>query len=194
MKGPSKKMIRRLTSTKSQYSIQLRQFLAFSSSLSTRSLSSSSPSNNPFREKSKDGRGLSSYPALELEEQEQEVAHDHGKDVMRSSLVASQSNASSLFSPLLSVACSETKDENSLSKGQEAFNQNEIKKSQAYLSYVEGMKFPITSKLNIVCPDDDTPKGIWPVFRLMVISNVSFQLISYIYKLLTHSNGGVSYC
>jgi hypothetical protein len=27
---------------------------------------------------------------------------------------------------------------------------------------------PVTTKLHIVTPQEDTPRGIWPVFRLMV--------------------------
>jgi hypothetical protein len=36
------------------------------------------------------------------------------------------------------------------------------------LQYTGNAVMPITSFLNIVKPQDDMPKGIWPVFRLMV--------------------------
>lgn len=36
------------------------------------------------------------------------------------------------------------------------------------LTYVEGATMPITSRLHLVTPDEDIPRGIWPVFRLMV--------------------------
>lgn len=40
--------------------------------------------------------------------------------------------------------------------------------SPTTLLYTGDAVIPITSKLNIVRPQDDTPRGIWPVFRLMV--------------------------
>lgn len=36
------------------------------------------------------------------------------------------------------------------------------------LTYTGGFTIPITSKLHIVTPQEDTPRGIWPVYRLMV--------------------------
>jgi hypothetical protein len=36
------------------------------------------------------------------------------------------------------------------------------------LSYDGTVPIPITSNLQLVRPEDDTPRGIWPVFRLMV--------------------------
>jgi hypothetical protein len=36
------------------------------------------------------------------------------------------------------------------------------------LTYTGGASMPVTSKLHIVTPQEDTPQGIWPVFRLMV--------------------------
>lgn len=40
--------------------------------------------------------------------------------------------------------------------------------SPNHLSYAGETEIPITSKLHIVKPNEDTPRGIWPVFRLMV--------------------------
>lgn len=40
--------------------------------------------------------------------------------------------------------------------------------SPSTLKYTGDAVIPITSKLEIVKPQDDTPSGIWPVFRLMV--------------------------
>jgi hypothetical protein len=40
--------------------------------------------------------------------------------------------------------------------------------SPTTLTYTGDAVIPITSKLNIIRPQDDTPRGIWPVFRLMV--------------------------
>ena len=36
------------------------------------------------------------------------------------------------------------------------------------LTYAGDVQIPITSTLQLIRPEDDTPRGIWPVFRLMV--------------------------
>jgi len=36
-----------------------------------------------------------------------------------------------------------------------------------HISYAGNEKMPITSSLKIIGPNDDTPRGIWPVFRMM---------------------------
>jgi hypothetical protein len=36
------------------------------------------------------------------------------------------------------------------------------------LTYTGDVAMPVTSNLHIVTPEEDTPRGIWPVFRLMV--------------------------
>lgn len=36
------------------------------------------------------------------------------------------------------------------------------------LSYTKDVNIPITSTLHIVTPNEDTPSGIWPAYRLMV--------------------------
>jgi len=42
-------------------------------------------------------------------------------------------------------------------------------KEEEHLSYAGNINIPITSQLKIVLPGvDDTPRGIWPVFRMMV--------------------------
>ena len=42
-------------------------------------------------------------------------------------------------------------------------------KEEKHLSYAGNINIPITSQLKIVMPGvDDTPRGIWPVFRMMV--------------------------
>lgn len=40
--------------------------------------------------------------------------------------------------------------------------------SPSVLAYGGDAEMPITSKLHIITPQEDTPRGIWPVFRLMV--------------------------
>ena len=38
----------------------------------------------------------------------------------------------------------------------------------SHFSYAGNIRMPITSEMNIVMPGEDTPSGIWPVFRMMV--------------------------
>jgi len=38
----------------------------------------------------------------------------------------------------------------------------------SHFSYAGNVSMPITSELKIVKPGEDTPSGIWPVFRMMV--------------------------
>lgn len=40
-------------------------------------------------------------------------------------------------------------------------------KSPMTLKFID-RECPIVSKLHLVTPDDDVPRGVWPVFRLMV--------------------------
>jgi hypothetical protein len=40
--------------------------------------------------------------------------------------------------------------------------------SPSELTYTGNTTMPITSRLHIVTPQEDTPRGVWPVFRLMV--------------------------
>lgn len=40
--------------------------------------------------------------------------------------------------------------------------------SPSDLLYAGNQRMPITSTLHIVTPEEDVPRGIWPVFRLMV--------------------------
>ena len=39
---------------------------------------------------------------------------------------------------------------------------------QSHISYVGNDSMPITTELKIVLPEDDVPRGTWPVFRMMV--------------------------
>jgi hypothetical protein len=46
-------------------------------------------------------------------------------------------------------------------------------KEEEHLCYAGNINIPITSQLKIVMPGvDDTPRGIWPVFRMMVCLHV----------------------
>ena len=38
----------------------------------------------------------------------------------------------------------------------------------SHMSYAGSQRMPITSEMRIVKPGEDTPSGIWPVFRMMV--------------------------
>lgn len=40
--------------------------------------------------------------------------------------------------------------------------------SPSELTYTGGATMPITSRAQIVTPKEDTPRGIWPIFRIMV--------------------------
>ena len=40
-------------------------------------------------------------------------------------------------------------------------------KSPMTLKFID-RECPIVSKLHLVTPEDDVPRGVWPVFRLMV--------------------------
>lgn len=48
-----------------------------------------------------------------------------------------------------------------------------------HISYVGNARMPITSSLKIVTPDDDTPQGVWPVFRMMVRILLVVDFISF---------------
>lgn len=48
--------------------------------------------------------------------------------------------------------------------------------SPTALRYTGDAVMPITSKLQIVKPQDDTPRGVWPVFRLMVSVNTAHRV------------------
>jgi len=48
--------------------------------------------------------------------------------------------------------------------------------SPLHLSYVGSKTIPITSKLHIVNSQEDTPSGVWPVFRMMVGDSNSTRL------------------
>ena len=42
------------------------------------------------------------------------------------------------------------------------------KPSPSELTYTGGATMPVTSDLHIVTPQEDVPRGIWPVYRIMV--------------------------
>ena len=41
-------------------------------------------------------------------------------------------------------------------------------RQQSHISYVGNISMPIMTELKIVMPEDDVPRGTWPVFRMMV--------------------------
>jgi hypothetical protein len=45
---------------------------------------------------------------------------------------------------------------------------NDTSSSPSELTYTGNATMPITTHLHIVTPEEDTPRGVWPVFRLMV--------------------------
>jgi len=40
--------------------------------------------------------------------------------------------------------------------------------SPTTLTYTGDIEMPVTTKLHLVTPEEDTPPGVWPIFRLMV--------------------------
>jgi hypothetical protein len=60
------------------------------------------------------------------------------------------------------------------------------------LTYTGGASMPVTSKLHIVTPQDDTPRGIWPVFRLMV--RIVNRDVHKLLSLDVYSMNGEGYC
>ncbi len=43
---------------------------------------------------------------------------------------------------------------------------------QSHISYAGNDSMPITTELKIVLPEEDVPRGTWPVFRMMVSEGV----------------------
>ena len=49
--------------------------------------------------------------------------------------------------------------------------------SPTHLKYTGGQSMPLTSKLKIVEPGEDAPRGIWPVYRILVRNIGIFMLL-----------------
>ena len=47
--------------------------------------------------------------------------------------------------------------------------------SPSELTFAGDTSIPVTSRLHIVTPEEDTPRGIWPVFRIMVSKSFAFR-------------------
>jgi hypothetical protein len=58
--------------------------------------------------------------------------------------------------------------------------------SPSELTYTGGETFPITSLLHVVTPEEDTPSGTWPIFRLMVRNNDSL-LVQVVFTIKLNS-------
>ena len=54
--------------------------------------------------------------------------------------------------------------------------------SPSELTYTGGETIPITSLLHVVTPEEDTPSGTWPIFRLMVRNNDSL-LVRVVFRI-----------
>ena len=50
----------------------------------------------------------------------------------------------------------------------DAIEKAPVRTSPSSLTYTGNATMPITTKLKIVLPKEDPPRGVWPVFRLMV--------------------------
>lgn len=58
--------------------------------------------------------------------------------------------------------------------------------SPSQLQYTGDATIPITSRLHIVKPGEDTPRGTWPVFRLMVSWRLLLVRCSFCLTVKTH--------
>jgi hypothetical protein len=45
--------------------------------------------------------------------------------------------------------------------------------SPSELTFTGDTSIPVTSKLHIVTPEEDTPRGVWPIFRIMVSRRIN---------------------
>jgi hypothetical protein len=121
-------------------------------------------------------RSLSSVQALRQE-------YDHPHDVSKKSNVFAGENE---------IAQKATKDalhtkQQSAAASRLVTAANEVP-SPSELTYTGGVTIPITSFMHIVKPQEDTPSGVWPIFRLMVSANLpTLQLCCIILLFLTYS-------
>lgn len=53
--------------------------------------------------------------------------------------------------------------------------------SPSELFFTGDTPFPVTSHLHIVTPEEDTPRGVWPIFRIMVSAIILCVTIPYLY-------------
>ena len=67
-------------------------------------------------------------------------------------------------------------EEQSMTGIAESFERQKDKTSSpANLTYTGNATMPITSHLHIFTPEEDAPRGIWPVFRMMVSTKTGFS-------------------
>jgi hypothetical protein len=55
-----------------------------------------------------------------------------------------------------------------LDKKNDLKTSSDTSSSPSELTYTGNATMPITTRLHIVTPGEDTPRGVWPIFRLMV--------------------------
>jgi hypothetical protein len=106
-------------------------------------------------------RFLSSLPSSAAQEQGEEWEF----------LTAQQKSLPLSPKPSLSLQQAAPRDENENEGGVSH-------ESPSELVYTGNHRMPITSTLHIVTPEEDTPRGTWPVFRLMV--RCSKLLLSFV--------------
>lgn len=68
---------------------------------------------------------------------------------------------------------------------------HQMRTSPVTLTYTGGATMPVTTQLKIVTPEEDPPRGIWPVYRLMVCQfffchRLSANSLSHITILFRH--------
>jgi hypothetical protein len=107
-------------------------------------------------------RNMSSVQALR-----QEHANPESYPHRKKSRFPSQQNGVLQGKPDIAVA-----DKASSSEHLAEAATNEFE-SPSELTYTGGVTIPITSFLHVITPEEDTPSGTWPIFRLMVRSNLA---------------------
>ena len=69
-----------------------------------------------------------------------------------------------------SVMPGDTSESESIADGDVSHHHAQVdtRVSPSELTYTGDATIPITTELHIVTPGEETPSGIWPIFRLMV--------------------------
>jgi hypothetical protein len=112
-------------------------------------------------------RCLSAARSLQQPKEEEIIEAEWQEKVKALKKASSQSPSSGSPNAEFSTATSPAQVTDSTDKDNESHDYV----SANTLTYTGGASMPVTTKLHIVTPQEDTPQGIWPVFRLMVRSH-----------------------
>ena len=83
-------------------------------------------------------------------------------------LLNASSNAASLIPPVPQMTFHDPTLHETPTTGEESKSHIERMVSPSALTYTGNHTMPVTSHLHIVTPEEDTPSGAWPIFRIMV--------------------------